>query len=97
MTISRFSVNHAILSTPLGIWRNNSPSHSATQRAPGRRVDRRLAHGHRLPGRPGGGLAALEHDYIRQHYEFRPGSKPPSARHVSEMFGPEPALFLRRP
>lgn len=29
----------------------------------------------------------LEHDYIRQHYEFRPGNKLPSARYVSEMFG----------
>lgn len=29
----------------------------------------------------------LEHDYIRQHYEFRPGNKLPPARRVSEMFG----------
>jgi hypothetical protein len=29
----------------------------------------------------------LEHDYIRQHYEFRPGNKLPTARRVSEMFG----------
>jgi len=29
----------------------------------------------------------LEHDYIRQHYEFRPGNKLPLAQHVSEMFG----------
>jgi hypothetical protein len=28
----------------------------------------------------------LEHDYIRQHYEFRPGNKLPPASHVSEKF-----------
>ncbi len=29
----------------------------------------------------------LEHDYIAQHYELKPGEKRPSAQHISELFG----------
>ena len=32
------------------------------------------------------GLARLEHDYIRQHYELTPGQKRPSAQQVSDAF-----------
>lgn len=33
------------------------------------------------------GFERLEHDYIRQHYETKPGQKRPSAAMVSELFG----------
>jgi len=36
---------------------------------------------------PTAAFERLEHDYIRQHYEFRPGNKLPPAQRVSEMFG----------
>ena len=51
-----------------------------------------------------GGFATLAADYIGQHYQHRPG-KPPSASHVSEVFGrklqerlaPQAATILNHP
>jgi len=36
---------------------------------------------------PVAAFAQLEHDYIRQHYELKPGEKRPGAAQVSELFG----------
>ena len=36
---------------------------------------------------PAASFKRLEHDYIRQHYEWLPGEKRPSARYISERFG----------
>jgi hypothetical protein len=39
------------------------------------------------------GLLRLEHDYVHQHYELKPGQKFPSAQQVSESFRENLDLF----